>query len=139
MFLVRLIYTSKTNDDFGPEDIGNILEKARINNAKKDVTGLLCFNNKFFLQCLEGSRTAVNETYHDILNDKRHSDIIMLSYTEVIEREFEQWSMGYMPESSLTKPLNLKYSGTAHFDPYEMSGESAHRLMLALKKKIPVS
>jgi hypothetical protein len=139
MFLVRLIYTSKTRSGFGPEVIGSILEKSRVNNAKKEVTGLLCFNNNFFLQCIEGSRQAVNDTYHNILNDERHSDIIMLNYTEIIEREFDKWSMGYMPLSSLTKPLNLKYSGTADFDPYEMSGESAHRLMLSLKETIPAS
>lgn len=139
MFLVRLIYTSRTSSEFGPEDIGSILEKARINNAKKEVTGLLCFNNKYFLQCLEGSRETVNDTYHKILNDERHSDILMLNYTEIVEREFDKWSMGYMPQSSLTTPLNLKYSGTAHFDPYDMSGESAHRLMLALKDTIPDS
>ena len=136
MFLVRLIYTSKTSSLFGPEDIENILEKARSNNLKNNVTGLLCFNNKYFLQCLEGSREKVNNTYHQILNDKRHSNIIMLSYTEIIEREFEKWSMGYMPQSSLTDPLNLKYSGTPSFDPYEMSGESTHKLMLALKENI---
>ena len=136
MFLVRLIYTSRTSSHFGPEDIEEILEKARVNNRKNNVTGLLCFNNKFFLQCLEGSRESVNSTYHHILNDKRHSNIIMLNYSEISEREFEKWSMGYMPQSSLTDPLNLKYSGTPHFDPYEMSGDSTHKLMLALKENI---
>lgn len=99
------------------------------------MTGLLCFNNKF-LQCLEGSRQAVNDTYHHILNDDRHSNIIMLNYTEIIVREFEQWSMGYMPQSSMTSPITLKHSGTPNFAPYEMSGESAHCLMLALKESI---
>ena len=37
-----------------------------------------------------------------------------------------QWSMGYMPQKSLTDSLNLKYSATPNFDPYEMSGESTH-------------
>ena len=39
MFLVRLIYTSKTSSHFGPEDIENILEEARSNNLKNNVTG----------------------------------------------------------------------------------------------------
>ena len=82
MFLVRLIYTSKTSSQNVwkriTRIIENILEKARSNNLKNNVTGLLCFNNKYFLQCLEGSREKVNNTYHQILNDKRHSNIIML-------------------------------------------------------------
>jgi hypothetical protein len=75
----------------------------------------------------------VNNTYHHILNDKRHSHIAMLDYKEITMREFSPWAMGYMPESSLTAPINLKYSGKSEFIPYEISGESAHQMMLALK------
>jgi hypothetical protein len=138
MYLVRLVYTSRVDDTFEPVDIEKILESARKHNQRKSVTGMLCFNQKYFLQCLEGSRSAVNDTYHSILNDKRHTDIMMLNYGEIIAREFEQWTMGYMPESSLTSHLNIKYSGSTAFNPYEMSGESTHNLMLALRDTIPV-
>jgi hypothetical protein len=53
-------------------------------------------------------------------------------------REFSHWSMGYLPESSLTAHTNLKYSGKGEFMPYEMSGESAHQMMLELKELAPV-
>lgn len=61
----------------------------------------------------------------------------MLDNKEIMTREFDKWQMGYIPESSLTKPINLKYSGNPEFDPYEMSGESAHQLMLALRDSVP--
>jgi len=137
MFLVRLVYTSTISENFHHNDITGILETAREQNKKNNVTGLLCFNRKLFLQCLEGSRTNVNQTYHRILNDPRHSDIIMLDYREISEREFDTWSMGYVPESSLSAPVNLKYSGTPDFSPYDMSGESAHKLLFALKDSVP--
>ena len=85
------------------------------------------------MQCLEESRKAVNATYHRILNDKRHRNIIMLNYCEIAEREFEKWSMGYIPYSKLTTPLNIKYSDTSDFNPLAMSAGSAHKLMLALR------
>jgi hypothetical protein len=44
-----------------------------------------------------------------------------------------------MPQTSLTDAINLKYSGTPNFDPYEMSGESTHKLMLALKQNIKIT
>jgi hypothetical protein len=138
MYLTRLVYTSTISDEFTEKDIEQILKSARTYNPKNNVTGMLCFNSKFFLQCLEGSRTHVNETYHKILNDKRHNNIIMLDYKEISAREFSNWSMGYMPESSLTNPINLKFSGTPEFEPYEMSGESAHGMMLSLKDNVPV-
>lgn len=137
MFLIRLVYTSTISEGFDTGEIEKILESARVNNAKNSVTGLLCFDRNLFLQCLEGSRTAVNQTYHKILNDPRHSRIIMLDYKEIIQREFSQWTMGYIPQSSLTKPINIQFSGTPEFNPYEMSGESAHQLMLTLKDVVP--
>jgi len=137
MFLTRLVYASTVSESFSSDDIESILIAARKNNIKTNVTGMLCFNRKYFLQCLEGSRTAVNKTYHHILNDPRHNHIIMLDYKEITTREFSEWSMGYMPESSLTSPLNLMYSGSPDFNPYEMSGASAHQMMLAMKKSIP--
>lgn len=133
MFLTRLVYASTISEDFNCDDIEGILAVARKNNKQNNITGMLCFNRKYFLQCLEGSRTNVNNAYHKILNDNRHSRIVMLDYKEITMREFSDWAMGYMPESSLTAPTNLKYSGKSEFIPYEMSGESAHQMMLALK------
>ena len=137
MFLTRLVYTSTIADDFSPQDIEAIIEVARKNNRKHNVTGMLCFNRNYFLQCLEGSRTQVNKIYYNILNDPRHSNIIMLDYKEISTREFCEWSMGYVPESSLTAPINLKFSGTPEFDPYKMSGESAFQMLLALRESVP--
>ncbi|NTS75436.1 BLUF domain-containing protein [Catenovulum sp. SM1970] len=139
MFLVRMIYASQASPVFEPQDIKDILLGAKLNNAKCNVTGLLCFNRKFFLQCLEGSRTDVNETYRAILNDPRHQNIILLDYKEITNREFEQWNMGYVPESQLTSKINLKYSGGPCFDPFHMSAESAYQMLLELRNNVPTS
>lgn len=91
------------------------------------------------MQCLEGTRTQVNRTHHNILNDPRHKDIIILDYSEIVARAFSRWAMGYMPESSLTRPLNLKYSGADEFNPYKMSGESAHEYLIELSGILPTT
>jgi len=134
MFLIRLVYASTISNEFHSTDIDKILESARKNNGKNNITGMLCFNRKFFLQYLEGSREQVNETYHHILNDPRHKKIIILDYKEIALRDFPNWSMSYVPESSLTDPVNLKYSGSSNFTPYDMSGESAQKMMLELSE-----
>lgn len=133
MFLTRILYTSTATKQFKPDDIEDILNKARINNDKADVTGMLCFSRNYFLQCIESSRTQINALYHKIQNDPRHSNIVLLDYKEIAEREFTDWSMSYVPESKLTKPINLKYSASNVFNPYQMSGESAHKMMLELR------
>lgn len=137
MFLTRLVYTSTVSEDFSPTDIEEILVSARKNNSSACITGMLCFNRKYFLQCLEGSRANVNYIYYKILNDPRHSNILMLNYQEIDVREFSEWSMGYIPESSLTTPTNIKFSGSSEFNPYAISGASAYKMMLALKDFVP--
>lgn len=138
MFLVRLVYTSTITKGITDSDIKNILDVARKNNSLVDVTGLLLFNRNYFLQCLEGSRAQVNKIYHQILNDLRHENILLLDYSEVAEREFSDWSMGYIPEMNSTMPVNLKYSTSSKFDPYNMSGHSAHKLLLNLRNVVTI-
>lgn len=136
MFLVRLIYASQPSKSFKPEDIEKILVSARQNNVAKVVTGLLYFNQNYFLQCLEGSRSAVNEIYHRILRDDRHQMPLILEYTEIRERDFSKWEMAYLPETETTRKLYAKFSGLTEFSPYHMRGDSCHKLMIELRKSI---
>ncbi|MEX1666563.1 BLUF domain-containing protein [Zhongshania arctica] len=137
MFLTRLIYASQPSNSFKPEDIEKILVSARRNNAAKAVTGLLYFNQHYFLQCLEGSRSAVNEIYHKIIRDDRHQMPLILDYTETIERNFSTWGMAYLPETEVTRVLYAKFSGLTELSPYHMRGESCHKLMGDLRTAIP--
>ncbi|MFT6154311.1 MAG: hypothetical protein ACJA1X_001663 [Bermanella sp.] len=57
MFLTRLVYASTISENFNCDDIEGILAVARKNNKQNNITGMLCFNRKYFLQCLKGSRT----------------------------------------------------------------------------------
>ena len=137
MFLVRMVYASRVSEHFKSADIEAILAKAREHNANNCVTGMLCFNQTFFLQCLEGSRSKVNQTYRKILNDERHEDIVLLDYKEINHRAFSEWSMGYMPTANLTRDVIIKHSGRGEFLPFEMSGASAMEFMITLRNTIP--
>lgn len=137
MLLVRLTYASCVTENFRTDDIAQILDSARRTNNKLNITGLLCFNRKFFLQCSEGSRSSVNFVYTKISADPRHHNLTLLEYKDISEREFGDWSMGYTPECSMTAELLLKYSDYESFDPYKMSGESAAKLLSSLRGKVP--
>lgn len=128
MYLVSLVYASTQSSVWSEQDIYQILSRSRQNNEKAGVTGVLCFNGDFFLQCLEGSRTAVNAIYQKIHHDKRHKQLTLLHYADIPQRSFDQWDMLYVPESKITATDILRYSGQKHFNPYEMGGESALKL-----------
>lgn len=61
----------------------------------------------------------------------------ILYFKEIDYREFGDWSMGDIPQSNLTELLNLQFSTSDQFNPYEMSGESAYRMLLELKQNLP--
>ncbi|PKG37301.1 BLUF domain-containing protein [Psychromonas sp. Urea-02u-13] len=134
MFLTRLIYVSTATEKFASSSLEDILQVGRLNNTKNGITGMLCFKEKYFIQCLEGSRKAINHTYNKILKDERHTNVVLLEYSQINVREFNDWCMGYIPTSHFTEPLILKYSKSAVFRPYDMSRASAYMLLLEFKK-----
>lgn len=133
MYLVRLIYASQIPVALNKKDIEAILVSSRANNEPNNVSGSLIYSNNYFLQCLEGSRINVNQLYHKILLDKRHHDPTILKYEEISKREFDKWTMGYIPPAKISGELVIKFSGERAFNPYSMSGEACYLFLKELK------
>jgi len=134
MFIVRMIYASRVTPGFSDRDFNELLEAARRKNEKYGISGMLLFNADSFLQCLEGGRDQVNHIYNCILQDKRHFDPVILDYTEINQRSFEQWSMAYVANISMSRETLLRYTPNAVFEPLQMSGEGAAKMMLDLRE-----
>jgi len=122
--LVRLLYASRATPPMDEASLSTILKQSREHNPAEGITGLLCYADGIFMQVLEGGRDAINARYKRIVADPRHSDVILLSYEEVSEREFAGWSMGQVNLHRLNPGLVLKYSETGRLNPYAMSGKS---------------
>ena len=60
MPLVRLIYASKKTDEWNESEIESLSKTSQERNHRHLVTGCLCFNRNYFMQCLEGQRSHVN-------------------------------------------------------------------------------
>jgi hypothetical protein len=126
--LVRLLYASRSVDA-GPEAIESILAQSREFNPANGITGVLCYGNGVFLQCLEGGRVEVNELYRRIAGDARHRDVTLLQYEEILERRFGGWSMGQVNISKSNQAQLLKYSERLELDPYALSGKVSLALL----------
>jgi hypothetical protein len=135
MRLVQLIYCSRVVAGVHGTAITSIVDVSRFNNTRDGVTGALCFNANFFLQCLEGERSAVNETYHRILRDPRHEQALLLRYDEVPKRQFGDWSMGYLSSQAMAPDLLLQYGSNDRFDPEQLGADAALDFLLALKAR----
>lgn len=124
--LVRLLYASRAVTGFSTDELNVILKRSRAYNPEHGVTGVLCYADGVFMQVLEGGRDVVNELYKQIVTDPRHSDVVIVKYQEIQERQFAGWSMGQVTLSRLNPGLVLKYCKSSKLDPYEMTG---HALM----------
>ncbi len=120
--LIQLTYASRTSAAYTNDDLVSILKASQRNNARVGVTGALCLANGIFLQQLEGDRAEVNRLYHRILADPRHREPAVLDFAEITSRRFTTWSMGSLAPLDTNRHIFLKYSRSASFDPYGMSG-----------------
>lgn len=93
--LIHCIYSSAEAIEFSPDDIVALLEKARINNAKLGITGMLLYDKGAFFQVLEGEPEAVTALLETIKRDDRHQKFVKLIEESIEERDFSEWTMGY--------------------------------------------
>ncbi len=130
MHQVRLIYASVMTEACDTEALFEILKESRANNAANKVTGILCYDPAYFLQCLEGPREAVNALYAAINNDPRHKNVTLLEYADMGDRIFGDWSMGFLPSGILEKDLLPKYADGGAFNPFALSAEQARAFLI---------
>jgi hypothetical protein len=124
---VRLLYVSRSNGPHTTTVTRSILEQAKTHNAAQGITGVLCQGQGFFLQVLEGPRSAVNALYRRIVADMRHKDVEMLVFEDIHERRFERWSMALIKLSDQDPMVKLQHP---EFDPYSASGDQAMQQLL---------
>lgn len=132
--LVRLLYASRAISP-SQEALEAILVQARQNNAALGITGVLCCGADVYLQAIEGSRSAVSRLFGQVQADPRHRHVELLQFEEIEQRRFAGWSMGKVDLARLNQAVLLKYSDTAEFNPFALSG----RVSLALLEELMVT
>ena len=133
--LVRLMYASRATEALPEGLVESIVQQARRSNPELGVTGVLCHGGEVFLQVLEGGREPVNALYNRIVCDRRHRQVTLLQYEEILERRFGGWTMGQVNLAKVNSSTLLKYSERALIDPYALPG----RISAALTEELIVT
>lgn len=126
--LIRLVYVSRANFQQAggsgaiEPTVARILMQSRRNNPRKKIGGVLYYGDGCFFQCLEGQSDVVNELVAKIMQDERHSNVQILKVSPITQRQFNNWSMKYIPLESDISAL-LKRHHLDSFDPYQFSDE----------------
>jgi hypothetical protein len=89
-----LVYASAARTPFDNEALSSLRQKARHNNARSGLTGMLLYYQDSFFQVLEGGPTAIEAGFARISVDQRHTKILKLIQEPIDERSFSDWTMG---------------------------------------------
>lgn len=117
--LVRTLYISRSAGPQTSTMTGSILKTALSFNKVNQITGVLCQGTGFFIQMLEGDRSIINQLYSRIIRDSRHKDVEIVSFEEIKDRKFKQWSMALINLSDTDPMVVLQHP---EFDPYSATG-----------------
>ncbi|MBZ0279572.1 MAG: BLUF domain-containing protein [Anaerolineae bacterium] len=95
MELVSMVYVSVATKPMSDDELRALLEVCRDKNQKIDVTGMLLYRDRFFIQALEGENKVVETLFDKIRQDPRHRNVMKVYKSIVKQRSFGNWSMGF--------------------------------------------
>ena len=93
--LIHCVYASAAGRDFETQELSELLEVARENNAKLGLTGMLLYAEGSFFQALEGQADVVDALYAKIERDPRHNQVTLIIREPIPKRNFDDWTMGF--------------------------------------------
>ena len=103
--LVQLVYASAATVPFTEKDLDKLLTRARLTNESIDVTGVLLYQEGTFFQVLEGYEKFVLAIYDKIAMDPRHNNVLLLAHNQIEQRNFGDWSMGFLRDRTQVEDL----------------------------------
>ena len=97
--LESLVYVSSAVRLLSPDEIGDLLKRARARNKEYDITGVLLHNNGNFVQYIEGPKDNLDIIYKIIQEDARHTGLILISREAIQSRQFGDWPLGFLTKN----------------------------------------
>ena len=128
--LCQLVYISQITSTglSGSSTLNDISEISIEQNQADNVTGILCYGNGYFLQCVEGSEQALTNLKNRLLVDDRHKELKILDFSQISQRRFTNWSLRSVTlERWMTKEPELKKF--MPFKPYDWNSSEWPRFV----------
>ena len=93
--IFQLLYVSSATPQLDEKELLNLLANSQKRNTERGITGLLLHSEGSIIQVLEGEQAEVDKLYAKIEQDKRHTNVMLLSRRTVAQRDFPQYKMGF--------------------------------------------
>ena len=97
MTLERLVYVSESRIEAAETNqvVARLVKNSRTRNACLAVSGALLFTGTHFAQILEGPPDSIAVILSALLDDTRHSNILIAAHFPINKRLFPEWQMAY--------------------------------------------
>ena len=132
MSLLRaVVYVSSAVREMSAVELAALLEDARAENLKRDVTGVLFYDGGAFVQCFEGPEESIPVIYDRIRASRRHHELVELMNERVDRRSFEGWEMALAQptRSELLALSTARWKAQAHGPVADSGGRYGLGLM----------
>jgi hypothetical protein len=98
--MIQLIYASRATVHVNRIELRAITDESSRNNRRLGVTGALICCDGWFMQLLEGDEATVKALYEKIVDDPRHTDVLLIRAATVTQRIFGDWGMSCLHKES---------------------------------------
>ncbi len=134
--LSTLIYCSRVSGDLNVAGLYDIQEYSNRYNSARDITGMMVFNSRYFLQAIEGPHTHILVLRDKIQRDKRHRNFAALGHEKMQARTWANWSMNLVTPSPANQKIFEQFNTLDGLDPYRLTFSQAHSLLLQLAQHV---
>jgi methanogenic corrinoid protein MtbC1 len=91
--LATVVYSSRAVTPFSDPELQSLMHTAQARNHQEGVTGVVLYDNSRFFQWLEGPANGVERIMGSIRNDRRHTDVQVITERASDARQFDGWDM----------------------------------------------
>jgi len=111
--LRRLAWSSIPSPSLSAAHLDDIGARARRDNERNHVSGMLLFTGAHFLAILEGHEWDLQKLWLRLEQDRRHDALIRIGNDRCGNRWFPQWKMAYADHALVASRIEELRSGSA--------------------------
>lgn len=130
MNLARLVFFSSNMTV--PGQIQETIQAIVHSCNEPGLTGTILFNERYFLQSMEGSRVVLSSKLGEMYKDPRQKDLTILSMASIPERRYPAWLVAFAARSAELQALYVRFGSSPGFEPPMLSPENAEGLLSEL-------
>ncbi|GAA5315118.1 MAG: hypothetical protein AseanaTS_03220 [Candidatus Pelagadaptatus aseana] len=130
----RILYVSTPAPNLTITEVEDIVARSRVKNHDCKVTGFLCGSSRFFIQCIEGEQTDIENLFDMIKHDGRHHNVQVLHQGPCDSRMFSNWDMGVVLYMDRHQKIIDRYTVGQSFNPYTLEPEQCLNLLMDFSK-----